>query len=86
MKRISEILKDLEEGKISSNNAENKILMIINGNVNHQLSIAQKLLASIISADPNLIKEPKSSDIIIRSLYRQCKKLIANLITPPNRG
>lgn len=43
------------------------------------LLLAEKLLNSIVSADPNVIENYKDSDIIIRDLYEQCKKLVESL-------
>lgn len=49
------------------------------GSVSNSLPLAQNLLNGIISADPNVIADYKVSDVVIRSLYDQCRKLIKSL-------
>lgn len=48
-------------------------------NVSGSLPLAEKLLKSIISADPNVISNYHKSDIVIRGLYSQCKELVKSL-------
>ena len=41
--------------------------------------LAKKLLRSIVAADPNVIRNYNSSDMVIRDLYQQCKILVSSL-------
>lgn len=63
--------KKVEPTSVSSNNAK----LPVSG----ALPLAQKLLRSIIAADPNVERDYKSSDRVIRSLYDQCRRLVKKL-------
>jgi len=47
--------------------------------VSGSLPLAEKLLDSIVSADPNVIHNYSQSDIVIRGLHSQCKELVKSL-------
>lgn len=58
---------------------ETKVKNLANVPVSGSLPLAEKLLNSIVAADPNVIHNYNQSDIVIRGLYTQCKELVKSL-------
>lgn len=48
-------------------------------NVSGSLRMAEKLLSSIISADPNVVDKYGDSDVVIRDLFNQARRLVRKL-------